>query len=134
MIMDNISVFGLLRSKMSWLTDRQRVLADNIANANTPGYSARDLERPNFKNLLRTQTPRMISGATHANHIPIKAGASETTNKPEKAPDWETTPDGNSVVLEDQMMKVAQNQMEYQSAVDLYRKSVDMIRLAISSR
>ncbi len=134
MILDNIPIFGLLRSKMSWLSDRQRVLADNIANANTPGYGARDLESPDFRNLMRVQTPRMASGVTQANHIPIKPGVNQTATKSEKAPDWETTPDGNSVVLEEQMMKVAQNQMEFQTATDLYRKSVDMIRLAISSR
>lgn len=134
MILDNIPVFGLLRSKMAWLTNRQRVLADNIANGNTPGYGARDLERPDFRSMLSAEAPRVTAGVSHARHIPIKPAAGSTVHKTEKAPDWETTPDGNSVVLEDQMMKVAQNQMEYQTAVDLYRKSVDMVRLAISSR
>jgi len=134
MILDNIAVFEVLRSKMRWLTDRQRILADNVANANTPGYSARDLKKVDFSRVMRDQEQRMTSGVTHVNHFPLKTSVNKTDFKLEKNPGWESTPDGNSVVLEQQMMKVAQNQMQYQSAVDLYRKSIDMIKLAISSR
>jgi flagellar basal-body rod protein FlgB len=47
--------------------------------------------------------------------------------------DGEMTPNGNSVVLEEQMMKVAETQAEYQSAIEIYRKGINLLRIAVRS-
>ncbi len=133
MILDSIPVFGLLRAKMSWLTDRQRVLAENVANADMPGYVAKDLQELDFHKLVSREAETARLARTHAGHMTTSSRAT-LASKVIESPDWETTPDGNSVVLEQEMMKVAQTQMEYQSAIGLYRKSIDMLKMALSSR
>ena len=119
MILDNLPVLDALRTKLTWLTQRQQVLAQNIANANTPDYRAQDLSEMNFDKFMRPQAPQPKSGATHSAHFAFGGAANPAMPEAEDSPGWETTADGNSVVLEEQMMKVAQTQMEYQSAISL---------------
>ena len=133
MVLDSIPVLEALRAKLAWLTDRQQVLAKNIANANTPEYRAEDLTELDFNKLVRGGASARAKRTAHAAHFELNGQKGDLETKPVDTPGWETTPDGNSVVLEQQMMKVAQTQMEYQSAIGLYRKSMDMIRIAISS-
>ncbi len=133
MNLDNIPVIGALRSKLAWLTQRQQVLAENIANANTPEYRAQDLDEAKFQDFVTSGAPQLPARARHTAHFDISGSTGSLDMKAVEAPGWESTQDGNSVVLEQQMMKVAQTQMEYQSAIGLYRKSMDLIRIAISS-
>ena len=133
MNLDNIPVLGALRSKLAWLTQRQEVLAENIANANTPDYRAQDLDEAKFQDFVNNGAPRAQVRGRHAAHFDIGGTSGRLDLKAVETPGWESTPDGNSVVLEQQMMQVAQTQMEYQSAIGLYRKSMDLIRIAISS-
>jgi len=115
------------------------VLAQNIANANTPKYQPQDLKRVDFSALVlqRTGIPGGISTMkTNAAHIklPGLGGGSINSFEVEKTVDWETTPNGNAVSLEDQMMKVTENQMEYQAATTLYSRSLGLLRQAVGQR
>ncbi len=118
---------------MSWLTRRQSVIAQNVANADTPGYVSKDLKEPKFDRMVSHNVSQVTPAKTHAKHFAIKSASSSDPNmaRVEKNPDWETTPDGNSVVLEQQMIKMSTTQIEFQAATELYRKSLNMIRLAI---
>ena len=60
MDLSQIPLFAALSKRMSWLADRQAVLAQNVANADTPGYAARDLREPDFRKYL-TQTRSQVS-------------------------------------------------------------------------
>ena len=53
MTVSDMSYFKALNTRMTWLTARQQVLAENVANANTPGFLSKDLAEPNFRDLLR---------------------------------------------------------------------------------
>lgn len=130
----NIQIFTLLKSRMQWHQQRQTVLAENIANANTANYQARELSEPDFKSILeREHSGRNSAGAmstTNGKHIQGTSvdaafGASAT------ASNWEVTPSGNSVVLEDQMMKLAENQLDYQTITALYNKSIKLMKIAV---
>ena len=101
----DLPVVGMLKTRMRWLESRQKVLSENIANAETPGYRQRDLKQLDFPQL-------------------VAVGA-----KGERS--FETTPDGNSVVLEDEMMKVAETQQDYQLATMLYGKSLALLKMAV---
>ena len=126
----NPPLLTLLMQRMAWLGARQSVLAENVANSDTPGYTARDLKPLNFADVLRGATPSLAPGITDSRHIgiaPREASAFTDTT----APDGEASPNGNSVSLEQEMIKVAGNQAEYQAASNLYAKAIDMLKLAI---
>ena len=51
MDLNNLSIFSMAKTEMAYLTERQKVLATNIANANTPHYLPQDVEEPSFANV-----------------------------------------------------------------------------------
>ncbi len=125
------NIFAVLSKRMDWLSQRQRVLADNIANADTPNFKPRDLNPGEFHRVLRNQSPDVKPRATHAAHLQgtvLRGGPArvERQGKP-----WETSPSGNAVVLEEQLLKVAKTQSDYRMMANLYRKHMDMFRMAL---
>ena len=134
MDLNKIPVFAALTKRMSWLNQRQKVLADNIANADTPGYTPRDLNEIDFKRELnRTNVKSMRMDVSSARHIvPRGVDRSEVDFGTKKQKDmYETAPDGNSVVLEQQLMKVTETRMDYELMTNLYRKHMGMLRTAL---
>ncbi|MCF6216551.1 MAG: flagellar basal body rod protein FlgB [Emcibacter sp.] len=137
MDLKSISLFSSLSQKMDWLTERQKVLAQNIANANTPGYSPRDLKKVSFKAQLdQTNATGGLSMQTSQQGHMLGAGApvSRFEIKEQDSHIAVRAPDGNAVVLEDELIKMADTQMEYATAVNLYRKHVGMLKLALGKR
>jgi flagellar basal-body rod protein FlgB len=63
-----IPLFQGLVQKMGWLAQRQQVLARNIANANTPGFKPKDIEKPDFSALLEGQSRGSAAGRDGAAH------------------------------------------------------------------
>ncbi len=137
MAFSDIPILSALKSKLRWHQARQGVLAQNIANANTPKYQPKDLKRVDFSSLVpegAQNSTRISTLKTHVAHIHlpgISVGGSAGGFETEKSIDWEVTPNGNGVSLEDQMIKVTENQMEYQAATTLYSRSLGLLRLAI---
>lgn len=130
----SIPFFQIIQSRMKFLEARQQAIAENIANADTPAYKARDVSESEFARLIEHGAggQRPPSGGlrtTHARHIAPLADAGPF--KFVDAPDRETAPSGNTVVLEDQMFKMSDTQMTHQAAVNLYRKGVELLRLAV---
>ena len=113
---------------MTWLGQRQQVLAHNIANADTPGFAAQDLKEPKFGELLHGAGSRLTMAATSPKHL---GGGNAAQATLERAPDSEKTTSGNTVVLEDQMMKVSKTAMDFQLTTNLYRKHLAMIKTAL---
>ena len=131
MDLTKLPVINAITKRMYWLNQRQKVLAENIANANTPGYKARDLEKLNFKNELR-QTTKMKMSATSGSHIAAKTYSNVIGFKARDEKDaYEMSPDGNTVTLEQQMLKVAESKMDYELMTNLYRKHMGMIKTAL---
>ncbi len=141
MAIGDLPIFAMMKQRLHWLTERQQVLAQNVANANTPGYEARDLKQLDFGAMVDASGPKLAPVATNAGHIgsPV-AGAGAGTGSMLgqarggeiiKQADFETSPTGNSVTLEDEMVKVAQNQMDYEEVTALYNKGMGLVRIAI---
>lgn len=130
MDLSRLKVFNMLTTRMNWLNERQRVLAQNVANADTPGYIARDLAPPDFKAALRRTEGRLGMAVTRASHMAGSASAAPAAAKPEKQ-EFETNPTGNAVVLEEELMKASQSRGEYELMVNLYTKQLGMLRTAI---
>ncbi|CAN5222354.1 flagellar basal body rod protein FlgB [soil metagenome] len=137
---DDIPLFAMLKSRLGYLSERQKVIAQNVANSSTPEYQPRDLKAYTFKATLDQQTTgqayhggpvaQPTAGvqmmATSAAHMaPLKSAS--IWRSPE-GPDSETTLDGNSVTLEDQMLKMTDARMNYDAAVSFYQKSMALLK------
>lgn len=141
MAISDIPILSMMKQRLHWLTERQQILAQNVANANTPGYVARDLKELDFGAMVAASGPRLAPVATSAGHIgsPVAgsdAGGNSMTGQARggeviKSPDFETSPTGNAVTLEDEMVKVAQTQMDYETVTSLYSKGMGLIRIAV---
>lgn len=139
MAIGDLPIFEMMKQRMHWLTARQQVLAQNVANADTPGYTARDLKQLDFGTMVERSGQTLRPAATQVGHIgsPVTGGGRSlrigqaTGGEIVKKPDFETSPTGNSVVLEEQMIKVSQNQMDYQTVTGLYSKSLGLIMIAL---
>ena len=134
MLLGDSPIFSMMKERMHWLADRQRVIAENVANADTPNYIAKDLAQPDFGAMVRRRSSSAsVLAATQTNSLHIRANGSGGSSSASlmRRPDFETTPTGNSVVLEEQMIKAAENQMDYQTVTGLYSKSLGMLRIAL---
>ena len=130
-MLDDIPLFSMLRGRLGYLSERQRVIAENVANADTPGYAPHDL-KPFTLAAPSSAGQALAPAMTSAMHLAgVTAGRRASgVYKPQNSPDSETTLDGNSVVLEDEMMKLTQARMDYDAAISFYQKSLGLLRLA----
>jgi flagellar basal-body rod protein FlgB len=121
----DIPILSMLRTRMQWHQQRQQVLAQNVANADTPNYHPVELVEPN------SHGPGGLAPLQLARDDPGQiAGLTDTSTFPGRHQQFEVRPAGNAVNLEDEMMKVAANQMDYQTAAQLYTRSLSLIKLA----
>ena len=133
MPVSGLPILSMLRTKMQWHQERQRLLSENIANADTPNFRASDLAPPKFDLSapgLQTVGLQRTSSAHFAGAAGGQAGRFQSTRQGAS----ETRPTGNAVSLEDEMMKVAENQMDYQAASTLYAKSLGLVKTALGKR
>jgi flagellar basal-body rod protein FlgB len=130
MDLQGIGLFRMISQQLRWLGQRQEVLSQNVANADTPGYQARDLTPVSFGDALQQATLR--PAVTQAGHLVAKS-ADPAAAKVKTITPWEVSPDGNGVVLEQQMTQLAETQADYQMATELYRKQIGMLKTAIGS-
>jgi len=117
---------------MGYHNARQRTIAENVANANTPGYTPSDIPRSEFERVLAGQQSAASGGlkTTHERHYGGASASSSRTFTTQASPDSETTVNGNSVVIEEQMVRANENRMQFETALSLYQKSLNLIRLA----
>lgn len=131
MDLGTLPVFKMITTKMDWLGRRQRVLAQNIANADTPGYTPKDLEKIDYKRQFRREAFRLQLATTSPSHIPSKIQQSSFGDVQKTKKNYEISPTGNAVVLEEQLIKVADTAAAHQLATRLYRKNLNMFRVAL---
>jgi flagellar basal-body rod protein FlgB len=133
MAITDIPILSMLRTRLQWAQERQRVLAENVANADTPNYRGRDLAP------LKFEAPNEVAAApvsavsltrTASGHI-AGIGESGSPFRAESRGGYAVSPTGNAVNLEQEMMKVAANQMDYQAVAALYTRSLSLIKTAI---
>jgi flagellar basal-body rod protein FlgB len=127
----NMPVFSALTDKMRWHQTRQGLLAENVANAETPGYRGRDLAQYDRAERVSAFSPVMVTtSATQPMHFSVSSSEGSAFGAQRMA-NFEVTPEGNGVTLEDEMMKVTTNLMDYQAATTLYQKSIKILRTAM---
>lgn len=131
MSINDLPVLSALRTKMQWHQERQRVLSENVSNSDTPNFRPRELVEPKFD---KTGAPAGSMGplamaVTSASHM-TPSGAPSSFDQNRNA-GFETRPAGNAVNLEEEMMKSANNQMDYAAVTSLYSKSLHLLKTAI---
>lgn len=136
MAITDIPIFTMLRTRLNWSQERQKVLAENVANSDTPNFRERDLAPLKFEGPTSVMAAPMKSVAllkTETGHIGGIA-LSDSPFRTQSKGNYEVRPTGNSVNLEDEMMKVAANQMDYQAATALYSRSLNLLKVALGKR
>ena len=130
MAVADLPLLATLKARLHWHQSRQGVLAENVANANTPNFKPKDLKQPssgisgpNAATLSVTNVLH-LAGLSSARPGEERAGAKRS----------EVVPSGNAVNLEDEMLKSAQNQSDFQLAASLYQKSLKMLATAVGKR
>lgn len=133
--MNTPSILTGIRDRMQNLSERQRVVAQNLANSETPGYKAREVSEPDFASLVggsgMIATPRVELTSRMKSLGAIQpVGAGVILDKDIT----ETKPDGNNVTLEDQLLKMGEIQADFTAMTGLYRKQMSMLKTAVGSR
>jgi flagellar basal-body rod protein FlgB len=131
MSINDLPALSALRTKMQWHQERQRLLSENVANSDTPNFKPRDLIEPKFDAAGANAGSMGALGMmrTSTSHI-APSGGEESFDQDRKAA-FQTTPVGNSVSLEDEMLKASANQMDYAAITALYGKSLQLLKTAI---
>jgi flagellar basal-body rod protein FlgB len=125
-------LLSMLRERMTWLHQRQDLLSQNVANADTPGYVARDLKPMDFAQVLKgagSSAAGMMT--TNSRHISLSRGMGASRFEDHESPDIESSPNGNAVSLENQMIKVSDTQAQFAAAANLYAKAMSLMKTAI---
>jgi flagellar basal-body rod protein FlgB len=122
MSVSGLPLFEALKQRMSWHHARQRVLGENVANADTPGFRPMDVRPP------AQERAGLRLAVTSTAHLGLGGAEPQGSGRAQR---FETTPSGNAVNLEDEMLKVAQNNQDYQLAASLYQRSMALMKTAI---
>jgi flagellar basal-body rod protein FlgB len=117
-----------LKARLQWLQARQSLVSSNIANANSPGFKPLDLQP--FSAV--SEQSGLAMAATDVGHLAGFRGGSALSSL--HSIPFETKPSGNAVSLEDEMTKLADIQLDYQMASQLYSKSLGLLKIAIGKR
>jgi flagellar basal-body rod protein FlgB len=135
------SILQGISLQMKHLAERQRVIAQNIANADTPGYKAREVDGPDFASLLAQQDPGAAGGVARVGRpqVQLTAGMAALGARPGSGGGGtrldhditETKPDGNNVTLEDQLLKMGEIQADFTAMTNLYRKQQGLLKTAL---
>lgn len=133
MDISKLPLFQALTERMNWLGQRQEVLAQNVANLNTPGYRPSDLKESDFAAALGKASSHLALSSSRGASIGV-GGLVAGRYKAAVDPDAEYSPSGNGVSLEDQLMKVADTQADYQTVASLYKKHLALIKMALGGR
>ena len=130
MDLDEFALFKMSKERMNWAARRQEILAKNIANSDTPKYMARDIGETKFKDVLK-DAPSAMTTVTNSKHL---QGPAVDTNSYRPIKDqrpYEVAPNGNGVVIEQQMMKVSETKGRHELAANLYQKHLKMLKTSM---
>lgn len=129
---EDLKFFAMAQRSMDWLAKRQEVVAQNIANANTPKYQPKDIAPLSFKDVLATEKQPVRAVATNPMHISPVVEAVRFETKTEHRPE-ESKLDGNAVLLEEQSKILGDIKDQNSLATSLLQANVAMFKTAIGN-
>lgn len=134
MDLKSVTLFQMAKKRMKWIGQRQEILSQNIANADTPGYRPSDLKPMDFKEIVQKESMQLNMAKSNEGHLGglrkrIRDFAEQKDGRP-----FETAPGGNAVVLEEQMAKMNETQMKHDLTTRIYKKQIALMRTAIGRK
>ena len=130
MDLGNLKLFKMAMTQMDWAAQRQKVLSQNIANADTPGFQSRDLKKLDFKSVLRGEAAPVKVVRSNPKHLKGTIPEQEPFRVNGVRKSFEASPDGNKVIIEEQMQKVGSTRGDYNTAVTLMKAHMRMLKVA----
>ena len=131
MDLQSLKIFKAATTKMDWAAQRQKVLAQNVSNADTPDYKPKDLKKLDFKSVLREEVTPVKVARTNSAHSKGTIPEQDEFRSRTLMKSFEESPDGNEVIMEEQMQKVGDTRSQYNTAVTLMQSSMKMLRMAL---
>jgi flagellar basal-body rod protein FlgB len=108
------STFNVLERALDYSALRQKVISENIANADTPNYKAKQV---NFRSFFQQELRNAFEGRrTDPRHIPIRSSTSNPVQQTSNP--FQYNHNGNSVDMDEEMSKLAENQIYYYALAD----------------
>ncbi|GKY86693.1 FlgB family protein [Sinisalibacter aestuarii] len=127
---ENLGIFSMAQAMATHSAARQAVIAGNVANADTPGYRARDLA--SFGETFRANATGALH-ATRPGHDLTRpdepARQAQAVHRPNAA-----APNGNTVSLEQEMFAAAEAKGEHDRALAIYRSAMTILRSSVGGR
>ena len=120
------SPVALAERRLAWLDTRQRLLSQNVANADTPGYRPSDAVP--FPSVLQRSRASAAMVTTDARHLAPSQASLLAVREHRVA---ERTPNGNAVSLDEQAVRIAETDQAHALAMGLHRKYVGLFRTAL---
>lgn len=124
-----VPLFAMLKSRLGYLGQRQQVIAENIANSDTPRFTPHDLKAFSYR-AGPSGAPADAGTPVATNPMHLSGRRPPSAFRAQEKKDSETTLDGNSVVLEEQMIRMAEARADYDAAISFYQKSMSLLRAA----
>jgi len=125
---EKLEIFRIAQAMAVHAGARQAVVAQNMANADTPGYAAREIKP--FKAVMDADKSGFDLKATRPGHL--NGGANSLQFDVTEVRDAQADPNGNSVSLEEEMVKAVDVKRQHDMALAIYRSSLTILRTAIS--
>ena len=124
--MSDIYLFQVASEKSQWLSARQVAVADNVANANTPGYRALDVQP--FSTYLNASPIALAS--TNPGHIAPADAILDSLKEVEPEPGEESL-SGNTVSLEQQMINLGEVSRDFSMTANIRRAFHQLLLAAL---
>jgi flagellar basal-body rod protein FlgB len=138
-MLENIALFNGLTEKMGFLQMRQRVISQNITQADTPEYRTHDVKKPDFRQSMAiflnreplNRGDQLSVASTNDKHFTHRQMLDRRDAGTPQRQTYEVAPVGNSVSIEEEMMKASQTAIDYQLITNIYTKNTDLLRTAM---
>jgi len=128
----SLKLFKMAMTRMDWASQRQKLLAQNISNADSPHYRPKDVKEVNFKQILKGElVARVPVSRTDANHLKGTIPEQDHFRSAGERKTFEESPDGNQVVIEEQMQKVGDTRSAYDTAVTIMQANLKMLSMVV---
>lgn len=135
-MLSDLPLMRAIGAKMDYLNKRQDIIAQNIANSDTPNYQSKDLTKVDFGAVLKGVSSTQDTVTVEKTN-PMHFGGLNEVGRAKDKDDritYEVAPDKNGVVIEEQMVKAAEIQMDYNMLANLSSKNSMMYKIAIGSQ
>ncbi|MEM6303392.1 MAG: FlgB family protein [Pseudomonadota bacterium] len=126
---ENLDVFRMSAAMARHAGHRQAVIAQNVANADTPGYVARDI--PAFATSYAPDDSGAHQRATRAGHM---HGMVPGQAPPIMEMPGEGSPNGNQVTVEEEIFKAVEAKRQHDRAIAIYKSALTVMRNAIRTQ